>query len=108
MSKIIPPTITKEQREVLNALHNAIYNHDGGSVIDDAEYLYDECKTLQKFRDKGYIKFHQSEKYFNVEDWFTQFLHLLEPEDSWCDFGNTISECIRILKEYKHENRMAN
>ncbi|NIP31239.1 MAG: hypothetical protein GTN59_11990, partial [Candidatus Dadabacteria bacterium] len=53
-SKITPPTITKEQREVLDALHNAIYNHDGGSVIDDAEYLYDECKTLQKFRDKGY------------------------------------------------------
>jgi hypothetical protein len=96
-----PPEITKEQREVLDALDNAIYNHEGGQVIDDAEHLYDECKILSKFRDQGYIQFHQSEEYCNVEDWFTQFLSVLEPEDSWCDFGNTISECIRILREHK-------
>lgn len=105
MSKTSPPIITKEQKGVVESLHSAIYNHDGGQVIDDAFYLYDECKSLRKFRDEGYIKFHQSEEYVNIENWFSQFLHVLEPEDSWCDFGNTISECIRILKEHINQNK---
>lgn len=97
-----PPLASKKESNTVLLVKNILSSANGEWTIKENKVLSDAFVTLNNFIQGEHPK-DENGKYIHLGDWLNELLDILESRDVWKDYGDIISKCIKVLKEYKSD-----